>query len=142
MVESLTSGINPKRLFLGSCFALIATLVAFAMVGAVMGPLKEVFILTNEQIGWIGGAGLWGFPITIMILGPLVDIIGMRLLLRVSLLFHFTGTLLMITANGFWMLFGGAMIIAMGNGIVEAVCNPLVATAYPDRKTELLNKFP
>ncbi|MBD3378651.1 MFS transporter [candidate division KSB1 bacterium] len=141
MVESLTSGINPKRLFLGSCFALIATSVAFAMVGAVMGPLKEVFILTNEQIGWIGGAGLWGFPITIMILGPLVDIIGMRLLLRVSLLFHFTGTLLMITANGFWMLFGGAMIIAMGNGIVEAVCNPLVATAYPDRKTEMLNKF-
>lgn len=133
--------INSKRLFLGSCFALIATSVAFAMVGAIMGPIKEVFILTNEQVGLIGGAALWGFPITIVIFGPLCDTLGMRFLMRLAFLCQFAGVLLMILANGFWMLFFGALIIAMGNGLVEAACNPLVATIYPDRKTEMLNKF-
>ncbi len=133
--------INSKRLFMGSCFALIATSVAFAMVGAIMGPIKEVFILTNEQVGLIGGAALWGFPITIVIFGPLCDTLGMRFLMRLAFACQTAGVLLMIFANGFWMLFLGALIIAMGNGLVEAACNPLVATIYPDRKTEMLNKF-
>ena len=141
MAADQNGTINQGRLFLGSCFALIATSVAFAMVGAVMGPLKEIFILTNEQVGWIGGAALWGFPLTIVIFGPLVDVIGMRPLMRLAMLFHGLGAVIMIFANGFTMLFLGALTIAMGNGVVEAVCNPLVATVYPERKTEMLNKF-
>ena len=31
--------------------------------------------------------------------------------------------------------------MAMGNGLIEAAANPLVATIYPDRKTEKLNIF-
>jgi hypothetical protein len=44
-------------------------------------------------------------------------------------------------ATAFWVLFGGTIILAMSNGLIEAVCNPLVATIYPDRKTEKLNQF-
>lgn len=47
----------------------------------------------------------------------------------------------MIVADGFWMLFGGALIIALGNGLVEAACNPLVAALYPRDKTVKLNQF-
>jgi fucose permease len=47
----------------------------------------------------------------------------------------------MILAGGFTMLFIGALTLAMGNGLVEAACNPLVATIFPDRKTQMLNKF-
>ncbi len=134
-------GINANRLFMASVFSLIATSVAFAAVGAVMGSLKANFILTNEQVGWIAGAALWGFTITIFVFGPLVDLLGMRLLMRFALVAHALGVLIMIFANGFTMLFVGALIIALGNGTVEAVCNPLVATLYPDKKTEMLNKF-
>jgi len=142
--------IHPGKLFVGSCFSLIATAVAFAMIGAIMGPLKEHFVLTNEQVGWIGGAALWGFTISIFIFGPLCDALGMKFLLRLAFLGHSIGVLVMIFAaqisvslhyEPFIVLFSGALILAMGNGLVEAACNPLVTTIYPERKTQMLNKF-
>jgi fucose permease len=132
---------NTARLFLGSNFALIATSVTFAIIGAIMGPLKEVFALTNAEVGWIGGAALWGFSITIFIFGPLCDALGMKLLFRLSFIGHILGVLTLIFAEGFAMLFVGALILAMANGLVEAAANPLVATLYPNNKTEMLNKF-
>ncbi|MEW6249156.1 MAG: MFS transporter [Planctomycetota bacterium] len=133
--------VNRERLFLGSCFALISTAVCFAVIGAIMGALKQQFILSNEQVGYIGGAAIWGFTISIFVLGPLVDILGMGNLLRFALLCHVLGPLTMIFGNGFWMLFSGALILSLGNGTVEAVCNPLIATVYPDQKIKKLNQF-
>ncbi len=133
--------INRNRLFLGSNFALISTSVTFAIIGAIMGPLKDIFVLTNAEVGWIGGAALWGFSITIFIFGPLCDVLGMKLLLRLAFLGHIAGVLIMFFATGFTLLFVGALVLAMGNGLVEAAANPLVATLYPDNKTEMLNKF-
>lgn len=138
---SHTSSTDARRLFVGACFALIATSVAFATVGAVMLALKREFILTNQQVGWIGGAALWGFAVSQLIFAPLCDTLGMRFLVRLAWIGHLLGTLVMIFATGFWLLFGGALIIAMANGLVEAACNPLVATLFPDNKTVKLNQF-
>ncbi len=132
---------RPGRLFFGACVALVATSVAFATVGAVMFSLKETFGLSNAQVGWIGGAALWGFAVTQLVFSPLCDTLGMRFLLRLAFLCHLAGTLIMIVAIGFWSLFVGALVIAMGNGLVEAACNPLVATLYPNNKTVKLNQF-
>lgn len=115
--------------------------MAFATVGAVMLALKRDFVLTNAEVGWIGGAALWGFAVSQVVFSPLCDTLGMRFLLRLSFLGHLLGTLTMIVAGGFWTLFAGALIIAMANGLVEAACNPLVATLYPDDKTVKLNQF-
>jgi len=139
--SSNTGGVHSGQLFTASCLSLIATSIAFSVVGAVMGPLKEVFLLTNQQVGQIGGAALYGFALSIVVLGPLCDILGMKNIFRISFLCHFAGTLMMIFASGFWMLYFGALIIALGNGGVEAAGNPLVATLYPDRKTQKLNQF-
>ncbi|MGD8496223.1 MAG: MFS transporter [Gemmatimonadales bacterium] len=133
--------IETRRLFVGACVALIATSVAFATVGAVMLALKRDFVLTNEQVGWIGGAALWGFAVSQLVFAPLCDTLGMRFLVRMAWVAHLVGVLTMILATGFWMLFGGALVIAMGNGLVEAACNPLVATLYPQNKTVKLNQF-
>ena len=133
--------IERRRLFVGACLALIATSVAFATVGAVMLALKRDFVLTNQEVGWIGGAALWGFAVSQLVFAPLCDTLGMRFLVRLAWLCHLLGTLTMIFATGFWMLFGGALVIAMGNGLVEAACNPLVATLYPADKTVKLNQF-
>ena len=132
---------NRRRLFWGSCIALIATSVAFATVGAVMLALKREFVLTNTEVGWIGGAALWGFAVSQGIFAPLCDKLGFRFLLRGAFVAHLAGVLLMITAGGFWMLFFGALVIAMANGLVEAACNPLVATLYPEKKAVRLNQF-
>jgi len=135
------SPIIRSQLFIGSCFALIATSVAFAIVGDIMVTLKEEFILTNLEIGYIGGAALWGFAVSNIIFSPLCDTLGMRFLFRLAFIAHFIGVFLMVFATGFFMLFIGALIIAMGNGLVEAAGNPLVATLFPKEKTIKLNQF-
>ncbi len=135
---------NRDRLFLGSCFSLISTSVTFAVLGAIMDPVRTEFALSNQELGYIGGAGLFGFPLSIFVLGPFCDKLGMKNLMRFAVLCHLAGALLiMLTTGGaaFWMLFSGALILAIGNGTVEAVCNPLVATMYPDQKTKKLNQF-
>jgi len=139
--DGSAASINPDKLFLASCMALIATSVAFAVVGAIMLDLKSEFLLTNQHVGWIGGAALWGFAVSQLIFAPFCDTLGMRLLLRLAFLCHLAGALMLIFANGFAMLFTGALTIAFGNGLVEAACNPLVASLYPDDKTVKLNRF-
>jgi len=121
--------------------ALIATSVAFATVGAIMLSLKREFVLTNAEVGWIGGAALWGFAVSQLVFSPLADTLGMRTLLRLAFVAHLAGTITMIVSGGFWMLFGGALVISMGNGLVEAACNPLVASLFPENKTVKLNRF-
>jgi len=135
------AAVNPKRLFAGSCFGIGATAMTFVAISAVMRPLKEHFVLTNEQVGWIAGAAIWGFTITILTFGSLCDVLGMKLVLRLAVVGHVAGALLMIFANGFAVLFAGALTLSMGNGLVQAACNPLVATIYSDRKTEMFNKL-
>jgi len=121
--------------------ALVATSVTFAVVGAIMLTLKSEFVLTNEQVGWIGGAALWGFAVSQLIFSPLCDTLGMRFLLRLAFLCHLLGAFTMIFATGFAMLFVGAWTLAAGNGLVEAACNPLVASLFPENKTVKLNQF-
>jgi len=39
------------------------------------------------------------------------------------------------------MLFIGTVCIGVGNGMVEAACNPLTVSLYPENKTTMLNRF-
>ena len=112
--------VNPGKLFLASCVALVATSVTFAVIGAVMLDLKCEFVLTNQQVGWIGGAALWGFAVSQLLFAPFCDTLGMRLLLRLAFVCHLAGALIMVFASGFALLFTGALTLAMGNGLVEA----------------------
>jgi MFS family permease len=62
-------------------------------------------------------------------------------LLLAAFIFHLLGIILTITADGFWALFISTLLIGLGNGTVEAACNPLVASLYPNNKTTKLNHF-
>ncbi|MEN9358490.1 MAG: hypothetical protein RL095_25 [Verrucomicrobiota bacterium] len=132
---------NRSKLFLASCLSLVSTSVGFAVMGGIMAPLKSQFILSNAQVGAISGIGILGFTLAIFALGPLVDLLGMSRLMRFAALCHIGGVITMITAKGYTGLYAGALILSLGNGTVEAVCNPLVATLYRDDKTTWLNRF-
>jgi hypothetical protein len=45
----------------------------------------------------------------------------MKFLIRCAMVCHVVGVLIMITATGFWTLFIGALVISLGNGLIEAV---------------------
>jgi fucose permease len=126
-------------MFFASCIALIATAIIFAVRGDILGDLGKEFQLTNAQLGWVIIGAFWGFTISIFIGGQLCDVVGMRAILALAFIGHISGTLMTIFANGYIMLAAATLLIGLGNGFVEAAINPLVATIYPDRKTERLN---
>lgn len=128
-----------QRLFIASCIALIATAMTFAIRGDIMGPWNEQFKLTKEQVGWIAGAGFGGFTLSIFIGGPLCDLLGLGTIMCLAFLGHLSGIVLTLLAPGFGMLYAGTLAMGIGNGLVEAAINPLVATVYSDRKTAKLN---
>ncbi len=135
------SAINRNQLFIASCLALLVTSLSFGIRAGLLNTWAHEFALTSEQIGYITSTAFWGFPVAIIIGGMVVDIIGMKNLLITAFIFHALGIILTITANGFWPLFISTLLIGMGNGLVEAACNPLIASMYTDRKTTKLNHF-
>ncbi|WP_447764157.1 MFS transporter [Sphingopyxis panaciterrae] len=130
-----------RRMFAGACAAIAALAFSFAALSGIMYQLKGEYLLDNGQIGLIGGAGLWGMAISQVGFSSLCDAIGMRKLMRLAALGHVAGVVLIVTAGGFAGLFVGALVLAIANGMVEAVCNPLVATLYPTRKAAMLNRL-
>jgi predicted MFS family arabinose efflux permease len=130
--------VNKQRLFLASCIALIATAMSFAIRGDIMGDFEQVFALNKTNVGWIAGAAFWGFGLSIFVGGPLCDLLGMGMIMRLAAAGHISGTLLTLVAPNFPVLFLATVIIGIANGLVEAAINPLVATLYSDQKTEKL----
>jgi len=135
------SDVRSGRLFFGSCTAITALAFTFAAMSGIMFQLKSEFLLDNTEVGLIGGASLWGMALSQFSFSALCDVVGMRTLLRAALAGHIAGVLLLITAKGFDGLMAGALVLAVANGVIEAVCNPLTATLFPTRKAGMLNRM-
>ncbi len=129
------------QLFIASCIALIVTAMSFAIRGALIQPLGEQFGLDKGQIGLILGTAFWGFTLAMVFGGPLCDVVGMGRLLTLAAVGHAVGIVMTILASNFWTLFISTLFFGIGNGLVEAACNPLIATLYPDQKIKRLNLF-
>jgi fucose permease len=140
--------IHRSRLFFGICLALVPTGMSFALVSNILVPLKQQFILTNYQVGLIGGAALWGMALSLLVIGPMLEGFGLKNGARFAFVGHVAGvTIMLLAANrvgdpsAFWMLMAGAATLAAGNGMIEVVGNPLAAALYPEEKTKRLNWF-
>lgn len=133
--------LNRNKLFIASCLALLVTSLSFGIRAGLLSTWSHQFSLTQEQIGIITSTAFWGFPLAIVIGGMIVDVVGMKKLLLAAAIFHLTGIVLTVTATGFWSLFISTLLIGIGNGTVEAACNPLVASLYTEKKTAKLNHF-
>ena len=133
--------VNRKQLFLASRVALIFTAMTFAFRAGLTKVWHDEFVLTNEQLGWIFSPAFYGFTLAMIFGGPLCDVIGMKRLLVLAFAGHIAGVIIYLTAKDATMLFIGTLCIGIGNGMVEAACNPLTVTLYPDNKTTMLNRF-
>ena len=134
--------INKDRLFFASCTSLLLTAMTFAVrarLETVFGP--DGLGLTLEEIGYAFMPAFWGFTIAMILGGPLVDTLGMKKGMWLAFFFHTLGILTTLLAFDLESLFIATLLMGLGNGMVEAVCNPLVASMYPDQKTKMLNRF-
>lgn len=133
--------VNRRLLFNASCVALLVTSMTFAIRAGMLKSLGVQFGLSNEELGWINSMAFFGFPLAVIVGGMLVDVIGMGRLMWVAFFSHVIGILMAIFAGGFWTLFFSMLLIGIANGTVEAACNPLIASMYPEDKTTKLNHF-
>jgi MFS family permease len=143
----------PKaRLFLVGSVALTMAGVGAALRVNTASDLQRVFLdpidaaHSGEMIANILGLPFLGFALTIAIGSPLLDYIGMGLLLPLSGVCFVVGALTMIYAGSlasaagvYPVLWIGALITGVGWGLVETVVNPLIAALYPEEKTGKLN---
>ena len=135
--------INKKRLFVGSFVALVVTSFGFIIRAFVLSEWGREFSLSQEDLGWIAGAGLFPFAVTIILFSLVIDRIGYDTSIRIAFVGHVLSAIVTVSAgfvgDPFWVLFMGTFILALANGIVEAVINPVTATIYPREKTRYLN---
>jgi MFS transporter, putative metabolite:H+ symporter len=135
------SSVHPARLFNASCIALVTTSMTFAIRAGMLDQWKSEFGLTYEEVGVIASMAFYGFPAATVLGGMVLDTLGMRRMLWIAFFGHLAGLLLTIFAGGFWTLLISTFMVGFANGSVEAACNPMVATLYPHKKTEMLNRF-
>lgn len=144
--------INPRRLFLASCLALITTAVAFSIRGDILDALTADLHITKQQAGILLSPAFWGNTLAVILGGALVDFLGMRRLLYVSFLGYVYAVLAILFAPrspgpaapfysdpGFLLVYSGMLALGMCQGLVEGVINPLCTALYPDQKTHRMN---
>lgn len=138
---------NKSRLFIASCLSLVVTAMIFALRGnvedlvladpAVSGYFNPVG--PKADYGWLSTMAFFGFAASILVTSPMLDALGMRNLLYLAFALHIVGVLGFIVAPSYTVMSLTMLLAGFGNGLVEAVINPLIATMYPEEKTHKLN---
>lgn len=127
------------KLFWACFVALSTTSFGFILRALTLPQWGGDFNLTNTQIGEIAGVGLWPFAISIVLFSLIIDRVGYKSSMMFAFLCHLLSAGLTIFATGYWSLYIATFMVALGNGTVEAVVNPVVATLFPKEKTKWLN---
>lgn len=137
------------KLFWGCFIALITT--AFGFVGRMflVGEWSTEFDLDGAESGRLLGIGIWPFAVSIIGFSLFIDKIGYRTAMIFAFAGHAIWAVLGVSAyfvsqggdkeQAYQMIYWGSLILALGNGTVEAFINPVVATMFKKDKTKWLN---
>ncbi len=136
------AGINAKRLFYGSCFALITTALSFSIRAGILPQLGEELSLTAEQLGYINSMWFLGFPISMVIGGLIYHKVGGKVIMQFAFFAHAIGIIMTIYSGSYIGLLISTLLIGLGNGCTEAACNPMIADAYEgNMMSKMMNRF-
>lgn len=134
--------INNKRLFYGSCFALITTALSFSIRAGILPQLGQELNLNGEQLGYINSMWFLGFPISMVIGGLIYHSVGGKVIMQFAFFAHAVGIILTIYAGSYAILLISTLLIGLGNGCTEAACNPMIADSYEGNKmSKMMNRF-
>jgi MFS family permease len=147
-----------KFLFWACFLALVATAFGFMIRGELLDTWGTEFGLNEVEKGQINGVGVWPMGVSIVLFSLFIDKIGYGRAMVFAFAAHVIYAIVVICApnvlapagasdaaitagklRGYWMLYIGNMIFALGNGTVEACVNPVVATIFSRQKTKWLN---
>jgi len=140
---------NNTLLFWGCFIALITTAFGFISRMFLLGEWEVEFGLDKAEAGRLAGIGIWPFAVSIIGFSLIIDKIGYKVAMFIAFAGHIIWAIMGVSAyfvskNGdpdtaFQLLYWGSLILALGNGTVEAFINPVVATLFSKEKTKWLN---
>jgi MFS family permease len=130
---------NDKKLFWSCWIALVATSFGFIARVLTADAWGAELGLTATQVGEVLGAGLWPFAISIILFSLIIDRVGYKTAMWFGFACHVAAGIMILFADSFSMLYAATVILALGNGTVEAYINPVVATIFTKDKTKWLN---
>lgn len=141
--------IHAHRLLWAGFMAILAEGVGFGVRGGILGQWAQQYGFTMTELGQITGGGLTGFGVIIILSSLIADKIGYGTLMVSAFLLHFLSAVVTLAAGwafahggkpaAFHCLSIGMFLFAMGNGLCEAVANPLVASLFQKNKSKYLN---
>lgn len=143
--------------FWGCFIALITTSFAFfTRIYLCDNRFATDFDINAVDIGALKGAGIWPFGISIILFSLVIDKVGYRTAMFFSFVCYSIYLALAWMAygaiqgvegdalaaaqqKGHTLLYAASIILALGNGTVEAFINPVVASLFTKEKTKWLN---
>ncbi len=147
-MSSMEKTENPV-LFWGCFTALVTTAFGFIARMFLITTWANEFSLDPARSGELAGIGIWPFAVSIIGFSLLIDRIGYKISMIIAFLGHIIWACMGVSAyfvsqagdkeTAFSLLYWGSLILALGNGTVEAFINPVVATMFSREKTKWLN---
>ncbi|MBT3191299.1 MAG: MFS transporter [Verrucomicrobia bacterium] len=126
-------------IFWASFLALAAA--SFGFVLRVMLP--EIWMaeygITGEEAGGLFGASLWPVAITMVLFSLVIDKIGYKRSMFCAFALQAASAVLTFLAKDIRIMWWACILGGLGHGVVEAVINPLCASAYRENKSKWLN---
>lgn len=128
------------KLFWACFIALVATSFVFGVRSTLIGEIAAEFNLSQGEIGRILGVGLWPFALSIIVFSLIIDRIGYKTAAVFAIICHLLAIGMTLLARpGNDLLYWGTFTVAIGNGTIEALINPVVATLFKKDKAKWLN---
>ncbi|MCH2114124.1 MAG: MFS transporter [Pirellulales bacterium] len=142
---------NDQRVFWGCFIALVTTSFGFITRMFLLDDptiTTDLLQLDDAEVGMFKGIQIWPFAISIIGFSLIIDKVGYKFSMIFSAVCQIIWAVIGIT--GLYvaadnpelaksLLFWGGLILALGNGTVEAFINPVVATIFDKDKTKWLN---
>jgi MFS family permease len=130
-----------------------------ALITTAFGFITRMFLLDDpEIIGTLGldpaevgaykGIQVWPFALSIIIFSLIIDKVGYKFSMIFAFACQFTWAVMGVFAlstidsdpeRAKQLIYWGGLVLALGNGTVEAFINPVVATMFDKDKTKWLN---
>ncbi len=143
---------KPSKLLFWGCFvALITTAFGFITRMFLLDDptiTQGLLGLDDAEVGIFKGIQIWPFAVSIILFSLIIDKVGYKFAMIFAGVSQITWAVMGIIGLNVAsenpelakaLIFWGGLILALGNGTVEAFINPVVATLYDKEKTKWLN---
>ncbi len=141
-----------KQLLFWGCF--------IALITTAFGFITRMFLLDDTsitegllkldpaEVGRFKGIQVWPFAVSIILFSLIIDKVGYKFSMIFAAVCQLAWAIMGVTGMAIAsenpelaksLIFWGGLVLALGNGTVEAFINPVVATMFDKEKTKWLN---